>query len=292
MLSGVTPLLALALLVTGCSSSRQSEGSDAPAPVRSLWQSQPLYIDGSDVDWVKPLPYSIKPEYVSYSISNDQQNLYILMTTRNPQEEQKIIQGGMSVWVNTKGDKSNGDAVGIGYPLNEQSDPDRKLMEEAQPQRYQGNKPIKLEDRRTYALYGFKKDSGIQRYSYGDSNAVGVLMRLDYNNSGDMIYEAAIPLQALYPGHTPGTPYPTHDLAVGIFIEPLPSGAHVPRQGGGGGGSGFGIGVGGGMGGFGSGVGLGLGVGHEFGVGGGGRRPNKTLFDEAQIWQVVQLARK
>jgi hypothetical protein len=43
------------------------------------------------------------------------------------------------------------------------------------------------------------------------------------------------------------------------------------------------------MGGFGSGVGLGLGVGHEFGIG-GGRRPGKTLFDEAQIWQVVRLA--
>jgi hypothetical protein len=279
------------LLAAGCGSSRQTQGSDAAPQVREIYQSQPLYVDGSDNDWVKPLPYSIKEESVSYSISNDQQNLYVLLTTHSPQEQQKIIQGGMSVWVNTSGDKSNGNAVGIGYPLDDRSDPDRKLMEEAQPQRYQKKTP-KLEDKRTYALYGFNNDSTIRRFTYGDSNAVGVVVRLDYNNHGDIVYELSIPLQALYPAHVAGSAYSTHDLAVGIFIEPLPSGTKVPREGGGGGGRGFGVGIGGGLGGFGSGVGMGLGVGHEFGVGGGGRRAGKTLFDEAQIWQVVQLARK
>ena len=276
------------LLAAGCSSSRQSEGS-APPQAKALWQSRPLTIDGSDRDWVKPLPYSIREENVSYSISNDQQSLYILLSTASRQEQQKMILGGMSVWVNTKGEKSNGDAVGIGYPLDEHSDPDRKLMEEAQPQRYQ-NKPAALEDKKTYSLYGFSKDSGILNYTYADNNSAGVVMRMDYSNNGELIYEAAIPLQALYPGHDPSTPYPTHDLAVGIFIEPLPSNARVPREGGGGAGPGIGLGVGAGMGGFGSGVGLGMGIGREFGA--GGRRANRTLFDEAQIWQVVRLAQK
>jgi len=281
--------LSLILLAAACSSSRKTEASDTAPMVRSSYQRQPLYIDGSDNDWVRPLPYAIKEEYVSYSISNDEKNLYILLTTASRQEQQKIIEGGMSVWVNTKGDKSNGDAVGIGYPLNEQNDRDRQLMQDAQPQRYQ-HKAVRLEDKHTYALYGFNKDTTIQHHTYGDSNAAGVNMRLDYNNHGDIIYEASIPLQSLYPDHTPGTSYPTGNLAVGIFIEPLPSGTRVPRESGGGGGPGFGVGIGGGMGGFGSGVGLGLGVGHEFG--GGSRRPNRALFDEAQIWQVVRLAQK
>lgn len=277
----------ISLLSAGCGSSRQTESSSATAPVKALWQSQPLYIDGSDNDWVRPLPYSIKEEYVSYSISNDEKNLYILVTTASRQEQQKIIEGGMSVWVNTKGDRSNGDAVGIGYPLNEQNDRDRQLMQEAQPQRYQ-NKTVRLEDRHTYALYGFNKDTTIRSYTYGEKNPVGVNMRMDYNNHGDIVYEAAVPLQSLYPEHTPGTPFSTGNLAVGIFIEPLPSGARVQRGGGGGSGPGFGIGTG--FGGFGSGVGMGMSIGHEFGA--GGRRPNRTLFDEAQIWQVVRLAQK
>jgi hypothetical protein len=280
------------LLAAGCSSSRKSEGSEQSSP-KAIWQSQPLTIDGSDRDWVKPLPYAVHEENVSYSISNDQQNLYVLLSTANPLEQQKIIQGGMSVWVNTKGDQSNGDAVGIGYPLDERNDPDQKLMEDAQPQRYQ-NKPATLDQKRTYSLYGFSKDSSIRNYSYGDSNSVGVQMRMDYNNSGGLIYEASIPLQALYPGHDPATPYPTHNLAVGIFIEPLPAGARLPGEGGGrggGGGSGVGVGLGAGMGGFGSGIGMGIGLGREFGAG-GRSKPNKTLFDEAHIWQEIQLARK
>ena len=282
---------AVLLLAAGCSSSRQSTGPEASSTSRSkaIWQSQLLTIDGNDQDWVKPLPYAIHEENVSYSISNDNRNLYILLATSSRQEQQKIIQGGMSVWINTKGDKSNGDAVGIGYPLDERNDPDRKLMEEAQPQRYQ-NKTITLADKRTYALYGFSKDSTIRNFRYGDSNSVGVVMRLDYNNKGDLIYEASIPLQALYPGHDPATPYTTHDLAVGIWIEGLPPSAHVAREGGNGGGPGVGFGVGGGMGGFGSGMGMGIGIGGM--RGGGMRRNNRSLFDEAQIWEVVQLARK
>jgi hypothetical protein len=279
------------LLAAGCSSSRQSEGPDNKSQPKSIWQSQPLTIDGNDNDWVKPLPYVVHEENVNYSISNDNRNLYILLSTSNRQEQQKIIQGGMSVWVNTTGDKSNGNAVGIGYPLDERNDPDRKLMEEAQPQRYQ-DKPATLEDKRTYSLYGFSKDSAIRNFAYGDINSVGVLMRLDYNSKGDLIYEASIPLLALYPGHDAATPYTTHGLAVGIFIEGLPPSAHVPRQGGnGGGGSGVGFGVGGGMGGFGSGMGMGMG----FGMGGGRRGMqgnNKNLYNQAQIWEEVQLARK
>src|ERR1700721_1183153 len=92
--------LSLILLAAACSSSHQTEGSDAAPIVRSSYQSRPLYIDGSDNDWERPLPYSIKEEYVSYSISNDEKNLYILLTTASRQEQQKIIEGGMSVWVN------------------------------------------------------------------------------------------------------------------------------------------------------------------------------------------------
>ena len=277
------------LLAAGCSSSRQSEGSEKTQP-KAIWQSQPLAIDGNDDDWVKPLPYVVHEESVNYSISNDNRNLYILLATSSRQEQQKIIQGGMSVWINTKGDKSNGDAVGIGYPLDDRNDPDRKLMEDAQPQRYQ-NKTVTLADKRSYSLYGFGKDSAIRNYTYGDSNSVGVVMRMDYNNKGDLIYEVSIPLQALYPGHDPVTAYTTHDLAVGIWIEGLPPSAHVPREGGnGGGGSGVGFGVGGGMGGFGPGMGMGIGIGGM--RGGGMQRNNRKLFDEAQIWEVVQLARK
>jgi hypothetical protein len=248
-----------------------------------------LTIDGSDKDWPTALRYTVKEENVHYDIANDGQNLYVLVATNSKAEQQKIVQGGMSVWVNTKADKSNGDAVGIGYPLDAHSDPDHNLMAEAQPQRYENNKPVTLEDKRFYTLYGFNKDSAIQNYTYGDSNSVGVVMRLDYNTAGALIYEVAIPLKALYPQHNTSSSYAANSIAVGIFIEGLPPNTRVPHQGGGGSPVGVGVGGGIGTGGFGSGMGLGLSIGSGA-FGGGRRNSNQQLYDEAQIWKVVQLA--
>lgn len=279
---------------TACGSSHESQDAGGRGPAVAQWQNKPLTIDGSDADWDRPLQHYVREEKVSYSITNDSRNLYILLSTKDRQEQQKIIEGGMSVWVNMRGEKSNGDAVGIGYPLNQHSDRDQNLMEEAQPQRYQDNNPVTLDQKRTYALYAFGGDSTSHRFVYGDSNPAGVQMRLDYNNEGEMIYEAAIPLRALYAGEQalhPGgqAPNSSGDLAVGIFINGLPSNARIPR-GGSGGGPGIGFGVGGGMGGWGSGMGMGIGLGHEFGT--GGRRVNRNLFEDDQIWEVTQLARK
>jgi hypothetical protein len=276
-------------LAAGCSSSRGSESAQPASTDKgsALWLSQPLTIDGSDKDWPAPLRYSVKEENVRYDIANDGQNLYVLVATKNQQEQQKMIQGGMSVWVNTKADKSNGDAVGIGYPLDAHSDPDQNLMAQAQPQRYQNNKPVALEDKKLYALYGFNKDSTIQDYTYGDSNSVGVVMRMDYNNSGELIYEASIPLKALYPQYNTSSSYASRSIAVGIFIGGLPPSTRLPRQGGGG--SPVGVGMGMGMGTFGSGMGMGLSLGSGA-FGGGRRNGNQSLYDDAQIWKVVQLA--
>jgi len=274
-----------AAALSSCGPSRHAESSD---PGTDNWQRLPLTIDGSDKDWIKPLPYSIKSEKLNYSVTNDDQNLYILVETKNPQEQQKIIQGGMTVWINTKADKSEAGAVGIGYPLDTRVDHDRQIMQEAQPDRYKNNKPVTLEDKKDYALYGFTKDSA-GTYGYADdSNPQGIKMRLDFSNEGDLIYEAAVPLTTLYPNHNPSSSYAANNVAVGIFIEGLPPDANVPR-GGGGGGPEIGVGGGLGFGSFGSGGGIGISIGTGSLIGGGGGR--RQLFKQTQTWQVVQLAR-
>jgi hypothetical protein len=267
------------LLLTGCGPSRSSQTANLTA---SDWQQMPLVIDGSDSDWTKPLPGYIPSEKLSYSISNDGANLYILLSTKDPQIQQKIIQGGMTVWVNPRADKSIGDAVGIGYPLDTRNDHDRTLMEEAQPDRY-SHKPARLEDRKDYALYGFVRDS-IGTYTYGDDNPQAVKMRMDFNNAGELIYEASLPLTVLFPGHSPSSSYAAKSVAVGFFIQGLPPGADVPR---GGGGPEIGVGGGVGFGSYGSGGGVGISIGMPIG-GGGGR--NRQLSKDSQNWQTVQLA--
>jgi hypothetical protein len=270
----------LVALMTGCGPSRSSQSAD---PGAATWQQEPLTIDGSDSDWVKPLPGYISSEKLSYAITNDGANLYILLSTKDPQQQLKIIQGGMTVWVNPKAEKNVGDAVGIGYPLDTRNDRDHALMEEAQPDKY-SHKPARLEDRKDYSLYGFVRDS-IGTYTYGDDNPQGVKMRMDYNNAGELIYEASLPLAALFPGHNPSSGYASKSVAVGIFIQGIPPGADAPH---GGGGPAIGVGGGVGFGSYGGGGAVGISIGIGTTIGGGGR--NKQLSREADIWQTVQLA--
>jgi hypothetical protein len=272
------------LVAIGCRSTRSGGDADHSAPVAT--QRQPLTIDGSDKDWVKPLPYFDKSEQLSYSITNDGQYVSILMSTKSPQEQQKIIQGGMTVWINTRADKSISEAKGIGYPLDKRSSREQSIMAQARPDKYTPKTPT-LEDRREYELYDFNanKDSTIESYTYADENPAGVLMRMDFNAAGELIYEAAIPLAALF--HDPRS-YVGKSIAVGFIIEGLPPGTNVPR--GQGGGPEIGVGGGLGFGSFGSGGGIGLSIGTGSLIG-GGRGGNKQMFRQGQVWQVVELAR-
>ncbi|HWB90219.1 MAG TPA: hypothetical protein VG605_00140 [Puia sp.] len=280
------PLLLSITAITACRSSRESRTDTTPT---ATWQQQPLTVDGSDKDWTRPLPGHSKSDNLDYEIANDGQNLYVLVSTKDQLEMQKIIQGGMTVWVNTKSDKSQAGAIGIGYPLDSRNDRDRSLMEEAQPDRYKQPRAVTLEDKKDYALYGFGKESEVGNYTYGDDNPQGVKMRMDYNNGGELIYEASIPLATLYPGHNAGSSYAAKSVAVGIFVDALPPNANVPPGAGGGGGPAIGVDGGLGFGSFGSGGGIGLSIGLPIGGGGGGRR-GKQLFRDSEIWQVVQLS--
>lgn len=277
-------MLVVLATTSACRSSRESQTAD---PANNTWQPQPLTIDGQDKEWVKPLPYFVKSDQLSYSVTNDAENLYIMMSTKSPQEAQKIVQGGMTVWINPKGDKTYGGAIGIGYPLDAHNDRDKNLMEDAQPQR-KSHKAITLEDKKDYQLYGFGGD--IPTYTYGDTNTQNIVMRMDYNDAGDLIYEAAIPLQTLYPNHNASSSYAAKTVAVGFIIEGLIPGTDVPRGGGNGGGPTIGVGGGVGFGSFGSGGGLGISIGTGTLLGGGGGGGRKQLFRQSEIWNTVQLA--
>jgi hypothetical protein len=284
-------LLTITVVISGCGSSRPAAGkggANTGTGAGSNWQRRPLTIDGSDKDWAKPLPWFDKTEQLSYSVTNDGQYVSILMSTKNPQEQQKIIQGGMTVWINTHADKTISDAKGIGYPLDKHNDRERNIMAQARPDKYK-QKPVTLEDQKEYELYDFNrnKDSTIENFTYGGDNPTGIQMRMDFNETGELIYEAAIPLSAIFTGGG-ATAYIGKSIAVGFIIEGLPPNANVPR--GQSGGPEIGVGGGLGFGSFGSGGGIGLSIGTGS-LGGGRGGSNKQLFRQGQVWQVVELAR-
>ena len=274
--------LSFLLLAGSCRSSRNDQATSAAQS--GNWQQLPVIVDGSDQDWAKPLPFTNRKENLSYALSNDRDNLYILVSTRNPQEQQKIIEGGMTVWINNQAEKNESTSMGIGFPLDSRKDRDRQLMAQARPDQHQ-NKHITLDDLKQYSLYGFKSES-IEDFDYGQSNDEGVQVRIDFNRDGDLIYEASVPLSAIYPRNTSHN-FAGKSLAIGIFVEGLPPNTAIRQDGGGG--SGVSIGGGLGVGSFGSGGGVGLSI----GTGSLGRIGGKQhqLYELSKIWQVMPLAR-
>jgi hypothetical protein len=264
-----------------CSSSRKSESTETTT--LSHWQKQPLIIDGSDSDWTQRLNYSDHIEKFTYDVTNDADNIYIRIATNDQQTQQKIIQGGMTVWINNKAQKDFDGAMGIGYPLDARPTREQEMMKEARPDRYTPpRKHYNLQDCDEYALYHFGDEEAIANYPYGQPNKSGVQMKMGYNNKNVLLYEASVPLAAVFPrGNSTGKSY-----AVGIYLEGIPGAEGGGRRGGGGG-----VSVGGGLGfgSFGSGGGLSLGIGSgSLGRIGGNKG---ALNKQGKTWQVVDVAR-
>jgi len=271
-------LLPALAFMTACRSSRSNGSAQEGQP--SSWQKQPLTIDGNDSDWVKPLPGLDASEKLTYAMTNDADNLYIMISTKDAAEQNKILSGGMTVWVNNQGEKNSDQAIGLGFPLDPHSNREKQLMAEARPQVYK-DRSAKLDDADEYELYGFSLDEPIQHYRYDEDNKEGVLVRMNYNQSGDLVYEAKIPLKAVYPKLSH---YTNRELAVGIFIEGIPA---PPGSGGGGGGGGVSIGGGLGFGSFGSGGGIGLSIGSGSLARIGGKKGSP--YRPRKIWHVMTI---
>jgi hypothetical protein len=276
LITGMCPLL-----IAACSSSRESRQSSDNIQ-QTQWTGSPVVVDGKDSEWVKPLTYLAKSEKLAYRILSDSSAIYILASTADEQTQQKILHGGMTVWINTLGEKSDEGAAGVSFPTGSVAPRRRNDTEESA--RSGG-----LRELRDYYLLGFERGQGMQAFKYGETNDKGIEVSLNFNEAGEMVYEAKIPLQAIYTKASARS-YAGRTLSIGFYIEALPPGYGGSSGGGRGGGGGISIGGGLGMGSFGSGGGLGVSIGSgSLGrIGGGGRgKAGKA----AKIWQDITLAK-
>ncbi|BAV09185.1 hypothetical protein SAMN05421788_101628 [Filimonas lacunae] len=265
-------------LMWGCRSTRADQQT---AQQTTQWTDNAIVVDGNNSDWTKPLVYYAKSEKLNYSILNDTASLYILLSTQEEQTQQKILHGGLTVWINTTAEKSEENAVGVSFPTGSVSP--RRRNDPV------GGSQSNLRELRDYYLLGFDKGQGMQAYKYGETNDRGIEVSLNFDAAGAMIYEAKIPLQAIYARNNAHN-YAGRNLSVGFFIEALPPGYGGASSGGGRGGGGGGISIGGGfgMGGFG---GSGLGIGIGSGALGGGRGGAAKAGKGSKIWQDITLAK-
>jgi hypothetical protein len=226
---------------------------------------------------------------ISYDISNDKDNLDVVVVSGDAATELKILRKGIVIWIDKNGTEE--EKTSICFPADNDKGPIRKGSRNQngeQGQQGQGGDLMQSVDKSLstadeFFLQGFKGCNGKYYALTGDSCKIKVACGLDQYDQ--LVWEAVIPFKAFYTKAQ--VDYRDRGKPISVCFDML--GLEKPAGQGNGGGHGGGMH----MGGMGFGMG-GMGMGMRPMGGGGGRRsggtPNEQLYTSYTFWQKVGIA--
>jgi hypothetical protein len=267
-----------ALILFSCSSSKQSQSSDMVQTIP--WEKDSLVIDGNDGDWISPLALGDEKQLFNYRFSNDKNNLYIQLSTLDENTIQRILRGGLTVYINSHGVAEVAGAAGISFPTGNRVKKEGQLLND-RPE-LQQDKHIALNSVADYSLFGFKQIKTPENYDYGKPNTEGIEIAVGLNRSNALVYEAMVPLRSFLNANELNS-FNRKSVSIGFVVEDIPG-----QSGSRGGGGGFSIGGGIGLGSFGSGGGIGLSIGSDALANIGGRKKGKPV----KKWNTVVFSKE
>ncbi len=253
--------------------SGQHDSKMAPAPGK-------IIIDGNINDWGDSLRYYNPDKKLNYTLANDNQNLYLAIRFNDRTEQERIMRAGLTWSVNPKGKKK--DAYSLTFPVAEQNNgqmpvlpkPDEGSTSSEDHERMNRDemRKARLTQLRSMKVTGFKD---IDYDIITTTNSYGFKAALNFDEEGNLIYEAAIPLKFFDADDVAKNEWAFNIKVNGISRPSGGSGAERDFGGMGGGGGRMGGGMGrGGMGG-----GMGMAGGGRGGMGRGGMRGGNSGGD-------------
>lgn len=206
------------VLFAACSPSKNTQQSGITESVH--WQKDSLVIDGSDSGWTKPLAYHDDKQDLSYSVSNDDRNLYITASTQNEATILRILRGGMTLYINGHGTKDEYGAAGISFPTGNNRAKNDNLLNNRPG--LEQDKNIALRGVEDYSLFGFRTIRAPETLAYGQQNAEGVELAINMSSFKELIYEAKIPLNSFLT-RAAMVNLNRKNFAVGFVLETMPA---------------------------------------------------------------------
>src|SRR5476651_547845 len=172
----------------------------------SVWAPANIKIDAKLKEWDDTFQAYNKVTEVFYTVSNDDKNLYLVIKSTDPINNNKIIAGGINFTINTTNIKKEKDAYMVIFPLVDMAamrnnimtmrssggnngEPDSVAVANMRRQALKTVKEIKLKGFDTKDV----PDSVISIY-----NDFGVKAAIDYDIKGNLTCEMAIPLKYLH----------------------------------------------------------------------------------------------
>lgn len=251
----------------------------------SITAPHAVKIDGKNFEW-KATDFSVsKRTSLSYIISNDEKNLYLVVKSTDAANNRKILAGGITFSVNPDGKKKEKESISLTYPVIHFQRPGgnrgggmvsmrvggggfggggNQMTTKQRDSAMAAMMKTQLAGAKEIRLVGFKKttDSLVSIYN---TSGIKAFATIDAENG--YFYEMSIPLEEL--GLTPTS---TKEFAYNIKLSGLQIPGFDGPGGGGGGRGGFG-GFGGGGGGRGG-----------FGGGGGGGMDFQAMMSPTDFW--------
>lgn len=264
------------ILFAACSSAKNSQQTVA---AQVQYETEPFKIDGNNTDWQGPLNFWDDKQAIAYSITNDNEWLYIRALSKNNNTIQRILRGGLTVYINHHGVTEEAGAAAISFPTGNRVKKDGVMLND-KPE-LQQNIHIALSEVGDYSLFGFPDIKTPENFDYGKPNPLGIELGIGLSASNELVYEAKLPLASVM-GRNEWLNPGRKTIAVGFVIETVPG--QEARRGGGG----VSIGGGFGMGSFGSGSGIGISIGSGSLANIGGRKKDKPV----KIWKEILLAKQ
>lgn len=212
----IKPLAAALFTISLCSSGAgQEESTAAPAGV----QKENVTIDGADKDWPSLLPFTAEKMGIQYVVTHNESTLYIFLKMKDPQTQMRVLRGGFTLFINQEGKKK--ETTSIHYPL--------ELEEQHQP-------PVPNLSSLKFAVHLHAKEAEVRGFGRGSSRLAleeqkegSLQVKLGFKESGELLYEVAVPFSVLYKKAPEGEKPP---LAVGFSLKSVSPDRRMATDGG------------------------------------------------------------
>jgi hypothetical protein len=179
------------------------------------WQAKPVKVDGNATEWNKPLRYYDPTTKLQYTITNDLTNLYVCIRATSEESQQKMMRGGLQLWIDTAA--KGKEKTGLLFPMPEieraEQNPERPVLRE------EGSKKRFRSDRTEMEVTGFKAPiAGVLPLR----NIYGVETNVNMDSLDILTYEALIPFKTFFKDSL-GMADSARVFSIKIVLNGLPS---------------------------------------------------------------------
>jgi len=170
--------------------------------------TKPVTIDGSAKEWQNPFGLYETKTKLMFAISNDDSTLYLCFQCPDPVNQDKIMQAGMQVSINTKGKNKVNASIQFPFKKTDKKNKSEEIISEYD-YGIDGLKASFLLNNFTMLTEGFATQNGT--FHIKESRNIQIAMNWDSINT--LVYELAIPYKELF-----GNAFAVADLSKEITL--------------------------------------------------------------------------